>query len=90
MSKKYSNENIDERLIGRKLIRVGNYITAKEKILFKCSECNFNWLGCPDRIINRGDGCPNCNPKKKIGLDIVKKILEDKKIELCEPYEKYL
>lgn len=42
------------------ILPVDNYISAKKKILHKCSVCGYEWNVSPSNILS-GYGCPVCN-----------------------------
>jgi len=56
---RFTNEDIDKKLAGRSILRVGDYIKDKVKIDFKCLVCSHMWKSRADVIIN-GYGCPSC------------------------------
>lgn len=59
-----SNEIIDEALKYRSLIRVGNFI-PNQKILFKCKDCNYEFLKFPHLIIKAEQrNCPLCKASR--------------------------
>lgn len=45
------------------IIPLDKYVTAKEKIRFKCSVCNSIWEATPDSVL-KGSGCPKCAVKR--------------------------
>lgn len=59
---KLTNKEVDQRLIGRNIKRLENYININTVILWQCllQECNHKWKATPDNIINKHTGCPNC------------------------------
>jgi predicted nucleic acid-binding Zn-ribbon protein len=56
---KFTNHDIDIKLKGRNILRVGDYIKDKVKIDFKCLVCSHIWKSRADVIIS-GYGCPSC------------------------------
>jgi hypothetical protein len=62
-----TNEIVDDRLVGRNLQRVGNYINNKIKIKFKCliKNCGYKWKSKVDNIFY-GNGCPKCSGNLKL------------------------
>jgi hypothetical protein len=58
-----TNEEIDKRLIGRNIKRIGSYAkNSDEKIKFQClnPKCNHIWMVSPNAILNNDSGCPGC------------------------------
>jgi hypothetical protein len=83
----YTNKDIDEKIQGRKIVRIGDYIKDKVKILFKCLECNNMWMTRPD-VILRGFGCPQCNCSN--GESIIREVIKFKlKVDSIE-YQKQI
>ena len=70
---------IDNRLIGRKIKRVGNIINAITKILWQCLEddCNNIWLARADSVLNNRRGCPNCAGNIKLTNEMVDKKIKE-------------
>lgn len=58
---KLTNSIVDDRLKDRTIIRIGDYIDNKTKILFKCLIDNYEWYASPCHIMNSGSGCPLCS-----------------------------
>lgn len=71
----YTNEIIDDKIKYRGILRIGNYIKDKVKILFKCLTCKNEWLTRPD-VILRGFGCPHCNSSN--GENLIKETIKCK------------
>jgi len=59
---KLNNEIIDQRLIGRNIKRLDNYVNSCTKIEWQCliENCNFIWMTTSNDILNQETGCPNC------------------------------
>lgn len=74
-----TNELID-RLKDRPIMPMDEYITAHEKIRFKCTKegCETIWRSSPNNVI-RGSGCPQCSSSK--GEQIIKGFLENNLID---------
>ena len=64
---KLTNEIIDEKLMGRNIKRIDDYITTNINISFQCltENCNYIWETSPSNIINNESGCPLCNTPGK-------------------------
>jgi hypothetical protein len=73
-----TNDIVDERLEGRNIIRLGNYINAKIKVDFQCLICNTIWDSLPNNIF-QNQGCPECATGKS----------ERRLEELIKQYVKY-
>jgi hypothetical protein len=59
-----NNEIIDQRLYGRNIKRLGDYINARKSINFQCliKGCEHIWMSTPDSILNsKKSGCPKCS-----------------------------
>lgn len=80
---KYTNERVDYLLKDKPIYRIGDYINAKDKILFGCKRCNNEWLASPSRIINNDRGCPCCYKKSE---NKIKDILMSKNIKYIPQY----
>jgi len=79
MSRKLTNEIIDERLLGRKIIRIGDYKTALTKISWKCLKDGYVWNATPHDI-NSGYGCPACANKIPITNETIDIKLQNRSI----------
>lgn len=81
-----TNEQYDKKLeeSNKNFIRIGDYITAKTKILFKCKDCNNVFETTPDAVLRKNYSCPICGEKDSfnnrlmynIGLDLELKNLK--------------
>jgi hypothetical protein len=61
-----TNEEIDKRLEGRPIKRIGDYQTCNDKILWLCLTvgCGRTWLAVPNSIVcSYKTGCPTCRGK---------------------------
>jgi hypothetical protein len=75
---KLTNRDIDERLIGRNIKRLDDYINCSEKIRFQCELDGHIWDCRPNSIVNKHKtGCPLCKRKgeKKLS-DLIKTNLD--------------
>jgi predicted Zn-ribbon and HTH transcriptional regulator len=59
-----SSDDIDRRLIGTKIERIGNYTRMRDPMHCKCKICGYEWYPTPTTIINQGKGCPMCSSMK--------------------------
>jgi hypothetical protein len=57
-----TNEIIDQKLIGRQIRRLDNYINAHTKIRFQCliDNCCHIWSTTTNSILDQLSGCPHC------------------------------
>jgi len=60
-----NNEIVDEKLMGRSVYRIGNYVTSLIKIEFGCNICSNRWDAKPANILY-GQGCPKCGKSNSI------------------------
>jgi hypothetical protein len=59
MGKKLTKETVNERIKDRGIELIGEYITNKKPVLFRCPN-NHTWMTRPDDVL-RGHGCPSCS-----------------------------
>jgi hypothetical protein len=75
---KLTNNDIDNRLIGKDIKRLDDYINLDKHIHFQCLKClygsKYEWKVMPNNILNHNKGCPICNVGKNqhIVFDILK------------------
>ena len=79
--KKLTDEDVDQRLIGRNIKRLDNYLGKEIKIRFQCliENCNYIWQTRPDDIFT-GHGCPKCVNLIKLTNEIVDQRLQHRNI----------
>ena len=60
--RKLTNEIVDQKLIGRNIKRLGNYIDTRTKIEFECLVfgCEYKWITLPYKILTEKHGCHKC------------------------------
>ncbi len=85
----HSNETIDAYLVGKNIIRIGNFIknTHKSKIEFECLIDHHRWFASVDNIFH-GYGCPKCGnriPSKS--NEILDFLLKDRNIKRIGDYK---
>jgi Zn finger protein HypA/HybF involved in hydrogenase expression len=56
---KLTKEIINDRIVGRRLELIGDFITTVKESLFKCLECEHEWNATPGNIM-AGKGCRHC------------------------------
>jgi len=63
---KLTNEDVDNRLQGRNIKRLENYISNEVPIKFQCliESCGRIWSTAPNCVLNIKSGCPWCNVSK--------------------------
>jgi len=59
-----NNNEIDKRLLGRNIKRIGNYAGKTVRIEFECEKCYCHWNTFISNVINSETGCPNCSRGK--------------------------
>ena len=70
--KRLTNQDIDERLNGRSIVRRGNVVNISTPIEWECIACSHVWLNTPDRVIGTKQiGCPNCSNRKRLTNELV-------------------
>lgn len=91
---KHNNKYIDQKIKGRTLRRVSDYINYDTPIEWKCEVCDHNWASAPNNVISKKAGCPICSRvksgiKKSDGQrDRIYKILKKRNIILSQPYNR--
>jgi predicted Zn-ribbon and HTH transcriptional regulator len=55
-----TNKIVDQRLVGRPIRRIGDYINAQTKIPWACLDCGNIWEASPTNVVNGQRGCPTC------------------------------
>jgi len=85
--RKLTNEIIDERLVGRSVKRLENYINSITKILFGCTifDCAYKWKSTPSNIL-WGNGCPQCAGLAPLSNNIIDQRLIGKNIKRLNDY----
>ena len=78
--RKNTNEDVDNRLIGRNIKRLDEYINKEIKINFQCLKCNHIWEAKPGNILNNKRGCPKCARLLRLSNEIVDSKLIDRNI----------
>lgn len=86
MTKKLTNQIVDERLQDRNLKRLDDYINNNEPIYWLCLICSYEWVAIPDNILNKGRGCPKCSGKIKLTNEDVDTRLIGRNIKRLDDY----
>lgn len=94
---KYTNQDIDNKLKSRNIVRIGNYMNYDTPIKWKCVYCKHEWKASPNGVIGEHkSNCPSCTrilsgKKKSLGQkQRVMKILESKDIKLVSNYTRII
>jgi len=82
--KKLSAVTITERLAGRGIVMVGNYVTSHDKTAFQCIE-GHTWDAAPSSVMS-GNGCPHCAGRVPLTNEIVNDRISDRGIVLVSEY----
>lgn len=84
---KSTNEDLDNKLVGKNVKRIGNYVNNSTKIEFQCLEnnCNHIWPAKPNNILS-GQRCPLCFGKQKLTNEIIDTRLVGRDIQRIENY----
>lgn len=80
----FTNEIIDQRLTGRNIKRIGDYINSDTKIKWECEICDYAWETSPNNI--RTTGCPQCAGTVKLTNEIVDQKLIGRNIKRLDNY----
>ena len=89
MVKKLTNEVVDQKLIGRNIKRLDNYVGGHSPINWLCliDTCNYVWPARPTDILNSNkSGCPECAGNIKLNNEIIDQRLKDRNIKRLEQY----
>lgn len=83
-----NNSYIDQKLIGRNIKRIGDYVNSDTKIKFRCSieYCQYEWDSTPYHVINRNHGCHKCNNQIKLTNNDIDEKLKNRKIKRIGNY----
>lgn len=79
-TKRLSNKEIDRRLQGRNIKRIGEYKNHRIPIEFLCLWCNKAWLASPHSVTKQPSGCPRCSHNRQLTNEIVDKKLVGRNI----------
>ncbi len=83
-----SIEEIDKRLEGRSIKRIGEYKDTRTKVNFICLICEYKWNTIPTRIW-RGVGCPKCSSHLPLTNEIIDQRLRERPIQRIDEYTGY-
>lgn len=61
---------------GKEFSVLGEYKTAKEKILMRHNKCNYEWETTPDNFLRRNSRCPYCSGNARTNTEEFKKRLK--------------
>lgn len=88
MKTRLTNEIVDFRLIRdkRTVQRIGNVITSKHKIEWKCLKCDNHWFAILSNVLNQDANCPNCSYRHLLTHKEVDERLIIRKIKRLDEY----
>lgn len=74
MRRKLTNEDVDNRLLGRKIERTESIDSADSIITWRCTTCSNTWTAAVRKVATAGTGCPVCSrisgdDKRRKGFD---------------------
>lgn len=81
--KKLTNKDIDNRLIGRNIARVDNYINSDTLIKWQCliDTCQYIWRARSYNILGAiKTGCPKCTGRLKLSNDLIDEKLKERSV----------
>lgn len=55
-----TNDIIDQRMAGKNIKRIGNYIDYSTHLEWQCMVCDYHWKSSPRNILNDNAHCPQC------------------------------
>lgn len=73
---KLSSDSINEYLINRNIVMIGDYVDCRTKTIFEHTDCNRSWSALPSRV-RQGSGCPHCSGHFPLSYEIINNRLED-------------
>lgn len=92
---KHTAATIDDKIGGRRIVRIGEYVNYDTPIEWECAECHHAWMASPNNILH-GTGCPVCSAQaagktKSLGqYDRVCDILVTNQLTLITPYTRII
>jgi len=66
-----TNEDIDQKLVGRNIKRVDSITNVDTPLAWRCLVCDHTWNTSPANILNRKTGCPKCAGNIRLTNDSV-------------------
>lgn len=75
-----TNEEVDKRLEGKQIYRIGEYVQHRQKLLFGCKKCGYEWNAMLMSVTKSLIGCPKCAGNARLTNDIVDERLKNTKI----------
>jgi len=76
------NKWVDDKLYGRNIIRLGEYVNSTTAIEWKCLKCNNIWSNIPVSVIHAKVGCPTCSGVKRYTLESIKDFMGERGISV--------
>jgi len=77
---KLTNEIIDSRLLGRNILRLGDFVNSHVKIKFKCLIDDYIWDATPNNILNCNNNCPKCSKCVRLSNEEIDKRIINRSI----------
>jgi len=76
-------------IFGKEYSLIGKYKNSKTPIEIKHNVCGIKFMASPDRMINRGQGCPTCGKQKsaKVRSKSTSQFKKDVRLTLGDDYE---
>lgn len=67
--RKLTNKEIDKRLKGTNIKRIGDVVSAGKPLLCQCLVCNHEWSPKATSVLNDKSGCPKCRyPNQRLSI----------------------
>jgi hypothetical protein len=83
---KLTKEHINQTIVNRKILLIGEFIGTSYKARFRCLRCDDEWESFVTNIIHKQRGCPKCARNKKLTIDDIVNRLEPRGISLISDY----
>lgn len=84
MARKLTKEIVNERIVDRGLILIGEYTDTSTPTMFSCGQ-GHTWTTKPSHVMS-GTGCPSCAGVVKLSESVINSRLADRQIRLTGPY----
>lgn len=89
MTKKLTQEEINQRLSVKKITLISEYINSTKSVTVQCEKGHI-WTTRVANIFNRGDGCPHCSGHssvKRYTVSELEKIFKDRNVTFITKYK---
>lgn len=81
-----TNHDVDARLVGRNIKRIGEYVRTSAHLKWRCTVCNCHWMAKPNDVLDHGTGCPDCASTATLSADDIDRRLIGKNIKRIGEY----